>query len=131
MDRALKDRPQNGPGANSIRGGLRSYATKTTVGNWLEDVGGPQGFRPGFTTEDFLSESHRQQLGARKLPIYGNGLPSVESVLNPPQPSDLFQPVTGPGAKTWESSNQTMLNTVTRASIQAVRIKLSFFHKFE
>jgi hypothetical protein len=120
MEKQFKDRPQNGPGANSLRGGLQTYNNRIILGNWLEDWGGPQGFKTGFTTEDFLSESQRQQLGARKIPLFGSALPEPESVLHPPEPKETFQPRSGPGAETWESSNQTMLRTVPRQMELAV-----------
>ena len=102
-------RPQNGPGANTLRGGLKSFNTKTVLYNWLEDAGGPQGYRPGFTTEEYLSEAQRQQLGARNIPLFGSGLPDTSVIMYPPEAKDIFQPSCGPGSNTWESTTQATL----------------------
>jgi hypothetical protein len=108
----IKDRPQNGPGANSLRGGLRKYNTKTILSNWQEDVGGPQGYKTGFTTEEYISESQLQQLGDRKIPLFGSALPDVETILHPPEAKQIFQPPQGPGSKTWITANQTQQNSI-------------------
>jgi hypothetical protein len=34
-----KVRPQNGPGANGLRGGTNVYSTKTAIGTWMEEYG--------------------------------------------------------------------------------------------
>lgn len=115
----IKDRPQDGPGANTLRGGLKTFNTKTVLYNWLEDSGGPQGYKPGFTTEEYLSESQRQQLGSRKIPLFGSGLPGVDSVLHPPEDKDIFQPSFGPGPQTWQSSTQSQLSGSIRDGISS------------
>lgn len=107
----IVDRPQDGPGANTLRGGLKTFTTKTALYNWLEDAGGPVGFRPGFTTEEYLSEAQRQQLGARKIPLFGSGLTSADDILHPREAKDIFQPSLGPGPKTWETATQASLKT--------------------
>jgi hypothetical protein len=106
MEKAA-DRPQDGPGANTLRGGLKSFATKTQLYNWLEDAGGPDGYRPGFTTEEYLSEAQRQQLGGRQIPLFGSGLPGTDVILHPREAKDIFQPSYGPGPKSWETCTQS------------------------
>lgn len=108
------DRPQDGPGANTLRGGLKSFATKTQLYNWLEDAGGPQGYRPGFTTEEYLSEAQRQQLGGRKIPLFGSGLPGTDVILHPREAKDIFQPSYGPGPKSWETATQASLKAALK-----------------
>lgn len=110
----IVDRPQDGPGANTLRGGLKAFNTKTAVYNWLEDAGGPVGYRPGFTTEEYLSEAQRQQLGARKIPLFGSGLPSAGDVMHPREPKDIFQPSFGPGPGSWETATQAALRSSAR-----------------
>lgn len=109
-----RDRPQNGPGANSLRGGVHGYSSRTVLANWQEDLGGPQGYKPGFVTEDFLSTSQRQQLGNRRIPMFGSALPEPESILNPPLAKDLFQPSRKLGSEVYESTTAHMLATVPR-----------------
>jgi hypothetical protein len=73
-----KQRPLNGPGSNGLRGGTRIYTNgKTAVGGWLDHVGGPSGYRRGFTTLDFETETQKQQQDVltRRPPYYGAPLP--------------------------------------------------------
>lgn len=110
----IVDRPQDGPGANSLRGGLKTFTTKTALYNWLEDAGGPVGYRPGFTTEEYLSEAQRQQLGARKIPLFGSGLPSKDDIMHPRQSKDIFQPSHGPGSESWETATQSTMKAAVK-----------------
>jgi hypothetical protein len=50
-------------GANGLRG-KKVYSAKTACGPWLDAVGGPQGYRRGFTSSDFVTEAQAQQTGA-------------------------------------------------------------------
>lgn len=59
-----KQRPPNGPGANGLRGGTNLYSTKTTIGRWQDDIGGPSAFQRGFNTPEFETEAQHQQRGA-------------------------------------------------------------------
>lgn len=72
-----KPRPENASGPNGLRGGIKQYSTKTTTGPWLEEIGGPQFYKRGFTTVDFETEAQHQQKGAlfEKQRLYGSGLP--------------------------------------------------------
>ena len=102
-----KQRPPNGPGANGLRANLNSYNSgKVLLGRWVDDHGGPIGYRRGFTTEDFQTECQHQQLGVvQKRPqLYGAALPAVEAVKNPFKPEDIFHPVTGLQPKDWSSN---------------------------
>ena len=73
-----KPRPDNTPGSNGLRGGLKTYSIKTVTGNWLEDHGGTAGYRRGFTTPEFETESQHQQLGVTLRPPkdFGGDLPN-------------------------------------------------------
>jgi hypothetical protein len=75
---SVKPRPPNGPGSNGLRGGQNSFPNgKTAIGGWMDEVGGPQGYKRGFTTLDFETEAQHQQFGAtlRRSPFYGSPLP--------------------------------------------------------
>ena len=72
-----KQRPQDGPGANSLRGGINLYSTKVIIGRWQDDIGGPIAFKRGFTTSDYDTEAQHQQRGATltAASYYGSALP--------------------------------------------------------
>jgi len=73
-----KIRPPNGPGANGLRGGSNVYSTKTAIGTWMEEYGGPGGYKRGFTTPEFITEAQQQQSGYLKKatnPGFGEPLP--------------------------------------------------------
>ena len=74
-----KQRPADGPGANGLRGGTNLYSTKTKIGRWQDDIGGPAAFKMGFHTSAFETEAQNQQLGATFLKprFYGSELPDV------------------------------------------------------
>jgi hypothetical protein len=87
-----KARPVNGPGNNGLRGGTKLYSTKTFQGNFIDDVGGPEGFKRGFHNEDYMTEQQNQQMG-RTLKfdrLYGADLP-LESKLKPRTTTDIFK----------------------------------------
>ncbi len=42
-----KGRPDNTPGSNGLRGGKKEFSTKTALGHWMEEYGGPQGYKRG------------------------------------------------------------------------------------
>ena len=71
----------NGPGANGLRGGIKSYSPKTTTGPWLDTYGGPMGYKRGFTTSDFQTEAQHAQLGVARKPTgeFGAGIAVPES----------------------------------------------------
>ena len=77
----MKPRPENAPGPNGLRGGIKTYSLKTINGNWLEDNGGPTSFKRGFTTTDFQTEAQHAQLGIilKPAPIFG-----AELIINKP-----------------------------------------------
>lgn len=58
---------------------------KTAVGHWMEEYGGPGGYKRGFTTEEFLTEAQHQQVGYRGgegESLYGAPLPPRVSGLD-------------------------------------------------
>jgi hypothetical protein len=83
-----KLRPQNAPGSNGLRGGVNLYSTKTAVGRWQDDIGGPAGYKRGFTTVAFETEAQHQQLGViqKRSPFYGAMLPTKEQLDLPASP---------------------------------------------
>lgn len=115
-----KNRPQNGPGANNLRGGPRVYNNRTAIGGWIENVGGASGFQRGFTTEDFLSTSQEQQLGGQKLKPFGANIPRIDVVANPRTGKDLFHPRTGPGTDSWKSSSREMMLSVYQPNVSGI-----------
>ena len=88
------------------------YNTKTAVGSWIENAGGPSGYHRGFTTEEFITEAQHQQNGDKKIRIYGSGLPLDEEVLQPRSTKDIFHPKGGPMPSDWKTSNQLMMESV-------------------
>lgn len=92
-----KQRPQNGPGANSLRGGINLYSSKVIIGRWQDDIGGPIAFKRGFTTSDYDTEAQHQQRGATlKAPTYyGSALPIT---------GDLYKTE----SPTWETTTRHM-----------------------
>jgi hypothetical protein len=105
-----KARPANAPGANGLRGGIKSYSLKTMTGQWLEGYGGPSGFQRGFTTTDFETEAQHAQIGAtlRKAPEYGAALPNPLALYkNSPRCADSFSTV-GKEDQDWKTSTGVM-----------------------
>lgn len=109
-----KMRPNDGPGSNGLRGGTKSFNDKTAVGPWLDSVGGPSGYRRGFTTKDFETEAQMQQLGVvRKAPpLYGAGLPASVSIKPPSVASNFQNELRG---DEWTTTTQTMTSYAGKA----------------
>lgn len=97
-----KPRPPDGPGANGLRGGKNLYSSKVCIGGYIEDVGGPAMYNPGFTTEDFESENQRYG-GAKATLKYGAGLP-VRVNVEEPTTFDVFAPAKELNSSTWRST---------------------------
>ena len=109
-----KSRPGNGPGANNLRGGKHDFGEKVTIGGWVESTGGPQHFKRGFTTEEFLTEAQRLQMGTKKLLLYGAEIPN-EFQLNrafDKTNKDIFNPPTKSNDSLWRTSIQDMDKTI-------------------
>ena len=91
-----KARPANGPGANGLRGGRNVYPSgRTAIGVWLDEKGGPSGYKRGFTTPEFITEGQLQQMGAtlQKPAEFGSQLPPPEHFdRKAPCAGDLFDP---------------------------------------
>ncbi len=104
------ERPPNGPGNNGLRGGPKNYSSKTAVGTWLEEWGGPQYYQRGFSSDDFTTECQHQQTGATLSPpkLYGAELQNIDKVRSPIKNSDVFQPPSGPGPDTWVTTTRDM-----------------------
>lgn len=102
-----KARPQNGPGNNGLRGGAKIYSTKTFNGNFIDDVGGPEGFKRGFHHEDYTTEQQHQQTGRtnKNDPYYGANL-TTEEKLKPKSTADIFSPGTGMQSSEWRTNTQ-------------------------
>lgn len=97
MQKNRKQRPPNGPGANGLRGGTNLYSTKTVIGRWQDDLGGPMAFKRGFNTPEFETEAQHQQRGATLTApaYYGSELPITEDIYKTKDP-------------TWETTAKTM-----------------------
>ena len=77
---------------------------KTALGNWIEDYGGAQGYRRGFSSEEFITEAQNQQMGVtlKPPPLYGAGLQDKNRILKGPRTStEIFNPENGPQASEW------------------------------
>ena len=97
-----KPRPPDGPGANGLRGGKNIYSSRVCIGGYVEDVGGPAMYNPGFTTEDF--ESENQRYGGQKAVLrYGAALP-VRVNAEQPTTFDVFAPAKELNSSTWRST---------------------------
>jgi hypothetical protein len=83
-----KPRPPNAAGPNGLRGGIKQFQPKTITGPWLEELGGPAGYKRGFTNADYETEAQHQQLGAfkQKFPDFGAGLPDEIQLNRPTSP---------------------------------------------
>lgn len=90
-----KERPRDGPGANGLRGGRNVYLSgKTAIGVWLDEKGGPSGYKRGFTTNDFQTEGQLQQIGylekqPRSLLEFGAELPPPDLVHRKVRPTPV------------------------------------------
>lgn len=105
-----KPRPEDGPGANGLRGGRNSYSTKTAlVGSWLEaHASTEQGYKRGFTTNDFQTEAQHAQLGAtlKSSPYFGAGIVIPAPKINT---KDSYQSSTTVKTDQWKTTYKTML----------------------
>lgn len=93
--RIRRNRPENAPGANHLRGGKGQYSTRTKVGNWVEDeTEGP--LVPGFVSEAMLSTTQLQQLEGQGRPvrIFGGGLPAEVKKTTPTTNPIVTTPIT-------------------------------------
>lgn len=92
-----RNRPENGPGANHLRGGKGHYSTRTKVGNWIEDeMENP--YTPGFCSGDMMSTTRLQQLEGlqRPLQVFGGGLPVEIKRSSPTSNPIVASPTTTP-----------------------------------
>lgn len=112
-----KQRPQNGPGANSLRGGINLYSTKVIIGRWQDDIGGPIAFKRGFTTADFDTEAQHQQRGANLMgaSYYGSALPITGDLYKKERPS-------------WETTTKQM--SIGNQKVRYISISSSCFNWF-
>lgn len=114
---SVKPRPPDGPGSNGLRGGIKKYHPKTITGQWLEEFGGPSGYRRGFTTRDYESEAQHAQYGGtlKYPPEFGPELPDENDI---PLPSSPFEYVQSPRKgnsspeSPWMTNNALMNSTV-------------------
>lgn len=108
-----KRRPDNGPGANGLRGGSRTYSVKVQTPNWVEMYGGPAYYKRGFTNVDFQTECQHQQKGATLTgpPQFGAGLPLPAMHLkSDPSTADSFVETEYVDRRsTMQYSNDTMM----------------------
>ncbi len=74
---------------------------------YIDDVGGPQGFKRGFHHEDYMTEQQHQQSGYDNKvdPFYGADLP-LASALRPRESKDTISPVGGMQSKDWATNTQ-------------------------
>ncbi len=109
---STKLRPDNGPGSNGLRGGIKTYSAKTTTGAWLEEYGGPALYKRGFTTSDFQTEAQYAQLGVVKKSAagFGAGMPLSEVVKHKGSSADLFNPPSSEemNKTRWQTNSQIM-----------------------
>ena len=88
---------------------------KTAIGVWLDEKGGPSGYKRGYTTVDFETEAQVQQRGAtlRKAPEFGAELPAPEHInRKPPATKDLFDPkYSGLKKDTWQTNTMALYET--------------------
>jgi hypothetical protein len=113
-----KSRPPNGPGANGLRGGRKTYSDKTAIGNWIEDYGGSEVYKRGFHSDAFQTECQHQQTGVTltKDPVYGASLP--KNFIDPRTTNDVFNPPAGPQSDLWQTNAQLMLKNSGQRVLQ-------------
>lgn len=118
MSGRAKLRPANGPGANGLRGGRNVYPSgRTAIGVWLDEKGGPSGYKRGFTRPEYLTEGQLQQMGAtlEKQPEFGAQLPPPQHFdRKPPCSGDMFDPkYTGLKERDWMTNTQRQYESGT------------------
>lgn len=106
---SAKPRPANGPGSNGLRGGIKTFVPKTITGHWLEEFGGPSGYKRGFTTVEYETEGQHQQKGALfRLPReFGPELPD-ENTENLPSSPFQYTNNKSPTDDPWLTTSQRM-----------------------
>lgn len=80
------------------------YGTKTVIGNWLEEAGGPTEWQREKQTEEFMTESQYQQVA-----VIGNNV-SLGSTVKSRKTfttKDVLYPPEGPNAS-WETTTLSM-----------------------
>lgn len=104
---SVKPRPPNASGPNGLRGGIKQYIPKTITGRWLEEVGGPSGYRRGFTTVEYETEGQSQQKGAHFRPSkeFGPELPD-EFSQNPPSSPFKYESQNPGSSEVWMTTTR-------------------------
>jgi len=112
-----RERPPDGPGANGLRGGRNIYSLKTANGNWIEDCGGSDCYKRGFTSDNFQTEGQHQQTGRslQKDPEFGAALP--RNYADSRTTTDVFNPPNGPQGSSWETNTQLMMKSTVGARV--------------
>jgi hypothetical protein len=125
-----KQRPPNGPGSNGLRGGINLYSNKTAVGGWMDDVGGPSGYKRGFSTTDFQTEAQAQQLGAtlKPVPYFGASLPHPSAIDGPESPLGGSREINKDSA--WITNTQLLQRSVLNRVSHFIFILLKSFLRF-
>lgn len=104
---SVKPRPPNASGPNGLRGGIKQYVPKTITGRWLEEFGGPSGYRRGFTTVEYETEGQHQQTGARFRPSkeFGPELPD-EYTTKPPSSPFKYENANSSSSEMWMTTTR-------------------------
>ncbi len=102
-----KPRPNDGPGANGLRGGKNVYSSKTAINSWLDEHAATTGYRRGFTTSDFETEAQHAQLGVVTKPVarFGSGIVAPPSKVST---KDSYKSADANLEETWKTNYHVM-----------------------
>lgn len=121
-----KPRPNDGPGSNGLRGGIREYSYKTASGPWLDKVGGAQQFKRGFTTSEYETEAqYMQRTGVKaQSRYYGSEIvdPGQTQKLNPFEYTNTYKDP----QEVWTTNTRIMGQSISYRDI--VSLILFFFN---
>lgn len=112
-----KPRPNDGPGANGLRGGKNVYSSKTAINSWLEEHAAlSTGYRRGFTTPEFETEAQHAQLGviAKPIPKFGSAVIAPARKANT---KDSYQSVDANPNETWKSNYNIMTEELMKHKV--------------
>lgn len=124
MSRKL--RPDNGPGSNGLRGGIKTYSPKTTTGPWMEEFGGPALYKRGFSTSEFQTEAQYAQSGVlgQSYSNFGSGLPLKEVVVKKTTTAELFNPSTTRSNQQWQTNTQIMNSSIINRTVNIIILSI-------
>ena len=115
------------PGANGLRGGSNKYSSKTVIGEWLDDVGGPGLFKRGFSTSAFETEYQKHNNNNSSASYYGSEVDLVNNKESKPSVSNILMKQTSE-LSNWKSTMKNDMVSIIMAYYTRFLSMLNYFY---